>query len=274
MFKDRIAWMDYWMLDHGRADLGMKAGTADLATAFGPRETPTTTSRVILGYQGEGQGGGEVASGGFPLTQTQFTDAYVTAGDALTFDPAAVQPGTATWVNGSRRQAYSHTAGSDAGGALTSPTGPDERELATRFDEATAIAGPITANPARGLQRAGHGAVRAAHRPGAGRHAALPQPRHAARQPSRRRPRPVPADRRRTDLPALAPARRALAPHSRRGRRLPDRHLPGRPRVPARPRARRQSPRAAARRQRLRIRAEDASGGEHAAVPDPRRRSA
>lgn len=61
VFKDRIAWMDYWMLDHGRADLGMKAGTADLATAFGPRETPTTTSRVILGYQGEGQGGGEVA---------------------------------------------------------------------------------------------------------------------------------------------------------------------------------------------------------------------
>jgi uncharacterized protein len=146
VFKDRIAWMDYWMLGHAEADLGMKTGPADLATTFGPRETPTTTSRVILGYQGEGRAVGEIASGGFPLTQTQFTDAYVTGGDALTFDQAAVEPGSASWVNGSRRQAYSHTAGSDLGGEVTSPTGPDELELAMRFDEATAIAGPITAN--------------------------------------------------------------------------------------------------------------------------------
>ena len=37
-------------------------------------------SRVILGYQGEGRAVGEIASDGFPLGQTQFTDAYVTAG--------------------------------------------------------------------------------------------------------------------------------------------------------------------------------------------------
>ncbi|MGH2949012.1 MAG: CocE/NonD family hydrolase [Solirubrobacteraceae bacterium] len=139
--KDRFAWMDYWMHGLQRADLGFATGEADLATVFGP----TTTSRVILGYQGDGHAVGEIASDGFPLGQTQFTDAYVTEG-GLTLDRAAVEPGTATWVNGSRRQSYAHLAGSDTGGEVTSPTGPDEVELSMRFDEATAIAGPITAN--------------------------------------------------------------------------------------------------------------------------------
>ena len=140
--KDRFAWMDYWMHGLQRADLGFATGEADLATVFGP----TATSRVILGYQGEGRAVGEIASDGFPLGQTQFTDAYVTAGGGLTLDRAAVEAGTATWVNGSRRQSYAHLAGSDTGGEVTSPTGPDEVELSMRFDEATAIAGPITAN--------------------------------------------------------------------------------------------------------------------------------
>jgi predicted acyl esterase len=144
--KDRFAWMDYWMLGKATADLGFATGEADLATVLGDRATPTTTSRVILGYQGEGRAVGEIASSGYPLAQTQFTDAYVTAGRKLTFDAAAVEPGTEQWVNGSRRQSYSHTAGSENGGEVSSPTGPDEVELATRFAAATAIAGPITAN--------------------------------------------------------------------------------------------------------------------------------
>jgi predicted acyl esterase len=146
VFKDRIAWMDYWLRGTDTADLDFDTGPADLTTTFGPRGTPTTTSRVILGNQGDGRAVGEIESDGFPLGQTQFTDAYVTAGNALTFDKGAIEPGTASWVNGSRRQAYSHQAGANAGGELTSPTGPDEVELATRFDRPTAIAGPITAN--------------------------------------------------------------------------------------------------------------------------------
>jgi uncharacterized protein len=146
VLKDRIAWMDYWLRGTNTADLDFKTGPADLTATFGPRDTPTTTSRVILGNQGGGRAVGEIESDGFPLGQTQFTDAYVTEGNRLTFDEAEVRPGTASWVNGSRRQAYSHQAGSDAGGEITSPTGPDEVELATRFDEPTAIAGPITAN--------------------------------------------------------------------------------------------------------------------------------
>jgi uncharacterized protein len=144
VFKDRIAWMDYWMRGTNTADLDFKTGNADLTGVFGPRDTPTTTSRVILGNEGDGKAVGEIASNGFPLSQTRFTDFYLTAGNKLT--TGTPEPGTATWVNGSRRQAYSHQAGSNTGGELTSPTGPDEVELSTTFDEPTTIAGPITAN--------------------------------------------------------------------------------------------------------------------------------
>jgi uncharacterized protein len=145
--KDRIAWMDYWMLGRERADLGMKTGEVRLRDAFGPRTRVAESSRVILGYQGEGRAAGEIASDGFPLGQTEFTDLFVTGGGGgLTFDAASVTPGSANWVNGTKRQAYSFQAGSDTGGELTTPTGPDEVELTVPFSEPTVIAGPITAN--------------------------------------------------------------------------------------------------------------------------------
>jgi uncharacterized protein len=146
VIKDRIAWMDYWLRGTNTADLDFKTGQADLTQVFGPRDTPTTTSRVILGNQGDGKSVGEIESDGFPLGQTKFTDFYLSGDKTLTPDRAAVTPGTATWVNGSRRQAYSHQAGANTGGELTSPTAPDEVELATKFTEPTAIAGPITAD--------------------------------------------------------------------------------------------------------------------------------
>jgi hypothetical protein len=39
-----------------------------------------TTSRVLLGYQGNGGVVGQIASDGFPLRQTHFTDAYLHIG--------------------------------------------------------------------------------------------------------------------------------------------------------------------------------------------------
>jgi putative CocE/NonD family hydrolase len=123
LMKDRAAWLDHWLL--------------------GKPGPEGTTSRVLLGYQGDGRVVGEIDSDGFPLGQTQFTDAYFSDG-ALTFGTPAA--GSAAWVNGSRRQSYAHLAGSNTGGEVTSPTGPDELEFAMRFDEATAIAGPITAD--------------------------------------------------------------------------------------------------------------------------------
>jgi predicted acyl esterase len=147
IFKDRIAWMDYWMLNKASADLDMKTGTVDLATEFGPRTTPTKTSRVILGYQGGGKAVGEIRSDGFPLGQTQFTDLYTTEGGRLLFDRDSTEPGTATWINGSERQSYSYQAGVNSGGEVSSPTGPDEVELTTfPFGEPTTIAGPIMAH--------------------------------------------------------------------------------------------------------------------------------
>jgi predicted acyl esterase len=147
ILKDRIAWMDYWMLGADSADLGIRTGSVALADVFGPRSTPTESSRVILGYQGGGRAVGEIASNGFPLAQTQFTDVFATAGgDGLTFDPASVEPGSADWVNGTKRQAYSFQAGSSTGSELSTPSGPDEVELSVPFDEPTAIAGPVTAN--------------------------------------------------------------------------------------------------------------------------------
>ena len=146
IFKDRIAWMDYWMLNKGKSDIGVKSGTVTLSEVFGPRLTPTETSRVILGYQGGGKAVGEVKSSGFPLAQTQFTDLYGTSGNRLVWSEDTVEPGTASWINGSERQSYSYQAGVNTGGEVSSPTGPDEVELSTfPFSEPTAIAGPIMA---------------------------------------------------------------------------------------------------------------------------------
>jgi uncharacterized protein len=146
IFKDRIAWMDYWMLNKGKSDIGVKSGTVTLSEVFGPRITPTESSRVILGYQGGGKAVGEVKSNGYPLAQTQFTDLYGTAGNRLVSEDA-VEPGSASWINGSERQSYSYQAGVNSGGEVSSPTGPDEVELSTfPFDQPTAIAGPIMAH--------------------------------------------------------------------------------------------------------------------------------
>jgi predicted acyl esterase len=146
VFKDRIAWMDYWMLDKQSADLSMKTGTVNLATEFGPKSTPTTTSRVILGYQGGGKSVGDVRSDGFPLGQTQFTELYSSEGAKLHFDRDVATGEDRTWVNGSRRQSYSYQAGVNSGGEVSSPTGPDEVELSTfPFQSPVAIAGPINA---------------------------------------------------------------------------------------------------------------------------------
>jgi uncharacterized protein len=145
IFKDRIAWMDYWMLNKSSADLDMKTGTVDLATEFGPKTTPTETSRVILGYQGGGRNVGDIRSDGFPLGQTQFTDLYGVDGNRLIWEEPA-ESGSTTWINGSHRQSYSYQAGVNSGGEISSPTGADEVELSSfPFNEPTAIAGPIMA---------------------------------------------------------------------------------------------------------------------------------
>jgi uncharacterized protein len=146
IFKDRIAWMDYWMLNKNSADIGVKSGTVDLQATFGPRNTVANSSRVILGYQGGGKAVGEINSNGFPLGQTQFTDVYATDGNRLVWGQDAWEHGSTTWLNGSHRQSYSYQAGVNTGGEVSSPAGPDEIELSSfPFGQPTAIAGPIMA---------------------------------------------------------------------------------------------------------------------------------
>jgi len=146
VIKDRIAWMDYWMLNKSSANLDMKTGTVNLGTEFGPKTTPTTTSRVILGYQGGGKSVGDVRSNGFPLGQTQFTELYSSEGAKLHFDKDISTDEDRTWISGTKRQSYSYQAGVNSGGEVSSPTGPDEVELTTfPFRDPVAIAGPIMA---------------------------------------------------------------------------------------------------------------------------------
>ncbi len=145
--KDRLAWIDYWML--GRNHPGGKEADAfpdgNLVSAFGPRERATTTSRVILGYQDDGSEVGEIHSDGFPYSQTRFRDLYLSSDGTMTFDRQQVVDGSVSYVNGSRRQAYSYQAGKDQGGPLTAAGGPDEADFTITFDEPTVIAGPMTA---------------------------------------------------------------------------------------------------------------------------------
>jgi hypothetical protein len=146
LLKDRIAWMDYWMLGKARADLGLSTGTAKLKNVFGAKRKPTRSSRVLLDYQEDGTVAGEIASDGFPLRQTRFTDAYVAGDGKLTLRRAEAQrAGSVSWFNGSKRQAYAFQAGQESGGEITSRSGPDEVELALPITRPTAIAGPMTA---------------------------------------------------------------------------------------------------------------------------------
>lgn len=193
MVKDRLAWIDYWMLGRnlphpreaaafefaapqtcdktrsdGRTNRGKGKGKpapdepgdcdnvyGDLRDHFGPRDVPTTTVRVRLGHRGadriengevvERQAVGELTSDAFPLTETRFTDLYLSADGTATFDREAVVAGDVSWLHGSRRQAYSYQAGVNNGGEVTAADGPDQATFAVTFDEPTVIAGPITA---------------------------------------------------------------------------------------------------------------------------------
>jgi uncharacterized protein len=139
--QDRLAWVDYWLRGANRHD-GVEA---PLPRRFGPRGTPTATSRVLLGYQDDGTVDGIVDAERFPAEFTDWTELYFTAGGELTPDREGIEPDDASWAHGSKRQSYSHAVDRDAGGELTAPTGPDELEFAYAFERDTVVSGPIAA---------------------------------------------------------------------------------------------------------------------------------
>ena len=150
---DGLAWLDYWLRDARKPDeqsqLAFPADT-NLTTVFGPKERPTTTSRVFLGYRAgdhreSGRYDGQIHSSGFPLAETEWTDLFLSADGTLVEDASAVAAGSASWLHGSRRQSYSYQAGKDNGGEFSSASGPDQVDFVYAADEDLVIAGPITA---------------------------------------------------------------------------------------------------------------------------------
>lgn len=150
---DGLAWLDYWLRDARKPDARSRAAFAadtNLTSVFGPKQRPTTTSRVFLGYRdGEHRESrrydGQIHSTGFPLPETTWTDLHLSSDGGLVTDPAVVQPGSASWLHGSKRQSYSYQAGKDQGGELTSADGPDQLDFVYPAAEDLVIAGPITA---------------------------------------------------------------------------------------------------------------------------------
>ncbi|MGH3440848.1 MAG: CocE/NonD family hydrolase [Nitriliruptorales bacterium] len=145
--RDRVAWLDYWMLGAERAPEAF--GKANLKQVFGKRDKPTTTTRILLGYQRTEDDGakfdGIIDSTDYPLPETEWTDLYLSADGSMTFDRAAVEAGDLSWFNGSKRQSYSYQAGRNEGAFFSTPTGPDELELVHTFANDTVVSGPMTA---------------------------------------------------------------------------------------------------------------------------------
>ena len=151
---DGLAWLDYWVRGAERPDaqaqLAFPAKTK-LKDVFGHRKKATTTSRVFLGYRDgdhreTGRFDGQIGSDGFPLSQTEWTDLFLSADARLVEDMAEAQAGSAQWVHGSKRQSYSYQAGQDNGGEFSSADGPDQVDFVYQAAEDTVIAGPITAS--------------------------------------------------------------------------------------------------------------------------------
>jgi predicted acyl esterase len=151
--RDRLAWLDYWMLGRdevhpNEAEAWDELGTTSLADIFGPRDAPTTTTRTFLGYHGSTEVA-QLLSDSFPFSQSSLDRRYVTTGVDGRLELSAAAPagaGSAEWFHGTRRSgAYSYQAGVNEGAELSTPSGPDELELFMDFSEPTVLAGPALA---------------------------------------------------------------------------------------------------------------------------------
>ena len=57
LFKDRMAWLDYWMLNKSSADLGMQSGSQTLSNLFGTQDHTDQELARGPGLPGPQQGG-------------------------------------------------------------------------------------------------------------------------------------------------------------------------------------------------------------------------
>ena len=134
VWKDRKAWMDYWM-----------RGVADPYVDIAARPVST---RTLLELHDGGSGlvpNGIKDSTSFPLAGTAWTPYFL--GPDGTLSAGQTSEGSETYVSGTRRQSWFYDVGPQAGPPVTVKKGPDELDFTSApFTQNTAIAGPITAN--------------------------------------------------------------------------------------------------------------------------------
>jgi predicted acyl esterase len=149
--QERQAWLDYWLLGErevvDRLGYNPRGESVRVLLEMTSLEHPTPPS---LGDPAttttDESSNGEINSGDYPLSQTQWTDLYFQPGGGLAASPPGADGGHTTYFHGSKRQAYSYQAGVNTLGEITSFSGPDEAMFRTEpFAEPFVIAGPLTA---------------------------------------------------------------------------------------------------------------------------------
>lgn len=134
VWKDRKAWMDYWMR-------GARDPYVDI------RRRPVST-RTLFELHASDAGlvpNGIKDSTSFPLADTRWTPYYL--GPDGTLSPRPTAEGTATYLSGTKRQSWFYQFGPAFGPPLTVRKGPDELDFTSApFARNTAMGGPITVN--------------------------------------------------------------------------------------------------------------------------------
>lgn len=133
-WKDRKAWMDYWM--RGIADPYVDVATRPVSVRTLFEMHRSENGIVSNGFK---------ESDAFPLPDTTWTPFFL--GPEGTLSPTETAEGNAMYLSGTKRQAWFYEAGPELGRPLTTRQGPDELDfVSTPFETETAMAGPITAN--------------------------------------------------------------------------------------------------------------------------------
>lgn len=109
-------------------------------------DRPDDSSVTALLELVDGKANGRIDARTFPLENTDWRNLYLRADGGLSPNAPGKDEGWGSYVSGSPRQGWSYQAGHTRGAPLTTAEGPDELSFSTaRFDEPTAIVGPMTA---------------------------------------------------------------------------------------------------------------------------------
>lgn len=134
IWKDRKAWMDYWMR-------GVPNRFVD------PSKKPVSVRTLLEVHKGKH---GPISNGvkdstSFPLEDTRWVPFFLGSGERLGAKPPA--PGSEVYFSGTKRQSWLYQAGPNAGPPLTTARAPDELDFTSKpFRRTTLMDGPITAN--------------------------------------------------------------------------------------------------------------------------------